>query len=122
MASYYLADILIKTQRVQGAIPMLQTAVSADPGFMLAYFELGKCYATEGKLQDALKVLLKAAELDPNYKSTHYQLAQLYARLNQPEKESYHMAIFRKIYEQEREKDLERRRKHREKFEAGSRN
>jgi Tfp pilus assembly protein PilF len=69
---------------------------------------LGKCYVAQGKLQDALKVLLKAVELDANDKATHYQLAQLYAHLKQPDKSEYHMEIFRKLYEQERDKTFKR--------------
>ena len=43
---------------------------------------------------------------DANDKATHYQLAQLYAHLKQPDKSEYHMEIFRKLYEQERDKSF----------------
>jgi tetratricopeptide (TPR) repeat protein len=77
--------------------------VSGSPDFMMGYFQLGKCYAAQGKLQDALELLLKAVELDPNEKMAHYQLAQIYTRLNRPDKVRYHMEIFQKLYAQERQ-------------------
>jgi len=106
LANYYLGDILLKSQKPNEAVPLLEIAVAASPQLPGAYFELGKCYLAQGKLQEALKVLLKAVELDANDKATHYQLAQLYAHLKQPDKSEYHMEIFRKLYEQERDKSF----------------
>src|SRR5579884_960492 len=120
LANYYLGDILLKSQKAEEAIPLLKIAVTSNPPIAAAYYELGKCYVTEGMLEDALKVLLRAAELDPNEKSTHYQLAQVYARLKQPDKEQYHMEIFRKLYAQEREKKAKQEHKSVESMEAGS--
>jgi Tfp pilus assembly protein PilF len=71
---------------------------------MRGYLQLGKCYATQGKLQDALKLLLKAVELDPKEKMVHYQLAQLYGRLNQPGKQQHHLETFQRLNTEEREK------------------
>lgn len=120
LANYYLGDILLKSQRAKEAIPLLKIAVTSNPPIAAAYYELGKCYVTEGMLEDALKVLLKAVELDPNDKSTHYQLAQVYVRLKQPDKEQYHMEIFRKLYAREREKKAKQERKSVESTEVGS--
>ena len=52
--------------------------------------------------------MLKAAELDSSDKATHYQLAQLYAQLKETGKSQYHMEVFRKLYEQERDKNFKR--------------
>ena len=91
MANYYLADIMMKSQRIEQAVPLLEIVVRASPEFMRGYLQLGKCYATQGKLQDALKLLSKAVELEPKEKMVHYQLAQLYARLDQPDKQRHHL-------------------------------
>src|SRR5438046_456426 len=64
MANYYLADILMRSQKIEQAVPLLQIVVAASPQFMRGYLQLGKCYAAQGKLQDALKLLLKAVELE----------------------------------------------------------
>src|SRR5206468_3328039 len=104
MANYYLSDIMMKSQRMKEAAPLLEIVVAASPQFMMGYLQLSKCYAAQGKLQDALKLLLKAAELDPKEKMAHYQLAQLYARLEQPDKQRYHLEIFQDLNTQEREK------------------
>jgi len=108
LANYYLGDILLKSQKADDAVPLLEIAVAANPQLPQAYFQLGKCYVAQGKLQEALKVLLKAAELDSSDKATHYQLAQLYAQLKQPDKSQYHMELFRKLYEQERDRNFKR--------------
>jgi tetratricopeptide (TPR) repeat protein len=104
MANYYLADILIKSQRMVEAIPPLEIVVSSSPQFMMGYFQLGKCYTAQGKLQEALALLTKAVELDPQEKMVHYQLAQLYARLNQPDKQQFHLEAFQKLNVEERDK------------------
>jgi cytochrome c-type biogenesis protein CcmH/NrfG len=104
-----LADILLKINRVEEAVPLLEITIASDPNSMMGHFQLGKCYATQGRYQEAIKALNRAAELDPSYRSTHYQLADVYKRLKQPEKEQEHMAIFRKLYEQDRAEQAKRR-------------
>jgi predicted Zn-dependent protease len=108
MANFYLADILIKGQRMPEAVPRLETVVTAAPMFMLGYLELGKCYIAQGRFEDALKLLLKAVELEPKEKMVHYQLAQAYARLQQPDKRQYHLEVFQKLDHEEREKKKEK--------------
>src|SRR5206468_12168809 len=115
MANYYLADILMRSQKIEQAVPLLEIVVAASPQFMRGYLQLGKCYATQGKLQDALKLLLKAAELDSKEKMAHYQLAQLYGRLEQPDKQRYHLEIFQKLNAEEREKKAKKKRETNEK-------
>jgi len=104
MANYYLADILMRSQKIEQAVPLLQIVVAANPQFMRGYLQLGKCYAAQGKLQDSLKLLLRAAELEPKDKTPHYQLAQLYTRLQQPDQARHHFEIFQQLNAQEREK------------------
>ena len=108
MANYYLADIMMKSQRIEQAVPLLEIVVAASPQFMRGYLQLGKCYATQGKLQEALKLLLRAVELEPKNKTPHYQLAQLYTRLQQPDKARYHLETFQRLNTQEREKRTKR--------------
>jgi tetratricopeptide (TPR) repeat protein len=103
MANYYLADIMMRSERTDQAVSLLEIVIAANPQFMRGYLQLGKCYATQGKFQDALKLLLKAVELEPKEKMAHYQLAQLYARLQQPEKQKYHLETFQKLNTQDRD-------------------
>ena len=104
MANYYLADILMRTQRLDQAVPLLEIVVAASPQFMRGYLQLGKCYATQGKVQEALKLFMKAVELEPKEKMVHYQLAQLYARLNLPDKQQQHLEIFQNLNAQDRQR------------------
>jgi tetratricopeptide (TPR) repeat protein len=103
MANYYLADIMMRSERTDQAVSLLEIVIAANPQFMRGYLQLGKCYATQGKLPEALKLLLKAVELEPKEKMAHYQLAQLYARLQQPEKQKYHLETFQKLNTQDRD-------------------
>jgi hypothetical protein len=38
MANYYLADILIKDQKIAEAVPRLEIVVASSPQFMMGYF------------------------------------------------------------------------------------
>ena len=102
-ANYYLGDILLKSSRVNEAVPLLEIVVAAEPNYMKGYYLLGKCYAAQGRMDDAVKLLEKAAELDPKDKNVHYQLGQIYMRIKQPEKSRQQMDLFEKLYAQERE-------------------
>ena len=104
LANFYLADILIKDQKFQEAIPHLKIAADGDHRFMEAYFLLGKCLLARGELKPALEALTRAAEIDPNHKQTHYQLSQVYARLNDKEKSQKHLEIFERLTKEDREK------------------
>jgi tetratricopeptide (TPR) repeat protein len=111
-ANYLLADILLKSNRVDEAVPLLEITIQSNPNSMMAHFQLGKCYFQQGKYQEAVRELNRAAELDPTYRSTHYVLADVYKRLNQPDKEEAHRAIFRKLYEEDRARQARERGRH----------
>jgi tetratricopeptide (TPR) repeat protein len=90
------------------AVPHLEIVVAGDPDSLMGYFLLAKCYSQQGKLPEAVKLLEKAAELDPTDKNVHYQLAQNYQKLNEPDKAREHLAIFQKLYAEERERKAKR--------------
>ena len=53
----------MKAHRIEEAIPLLEIVVAANPQFMMAYFQLGKCYAAQGKLAEALKPLAEGCRI-----------------------------------------------------------
>jgi tetratricopeptide (TPR) repeat protein len=108
MANYYMAELLLRTQKYEEAIPLLRISIAADPKFVAAYVQLGKCYAATGKPQEALTVLLKAKDLNPGSKVTHYQLAQVYGRLNDDTKRKHHLAVFERLTQEEKQKELKK--------------
>jgi tetratricopeptide (TPR) repeat protein len=106
MANYYVAELLLRTQKYEEAIPLLKISIAADSKFVAAYFQLGKCLVAVGKPQEALTVLLKAEGLNPNSKMTHYQLAQVYGRLNDDAKRKHHLEVFERLTQEEKQTKL----------------
>ncbi len=108
MANYYLGELMLRHQKPKEAMSLLKIAVAGEPSLMAGHFQLGKCYLAEGDLDGALRVLLKVAEEVPESKMTHYQLAQVYARLKNSDRRKYHLDIFQKLTNDEKEKKVKR--------------
>ncbi|MBI5418353.1 tetratricopeptide repeat protein [Candidatus Poribacteria bacterium] len=64
--SYKLALVVQQRGNTQKAIEHLQTAISKDPDYALAYSTLGKLYVQEGNKDKAVEAFRKALSLDPN--------------------------------------------------------
>jgi len=75
MDLYLDAVMLRELDQDQLAVKKLNAVVAADPGFTLAYSELGKAYEKLGDHQKALAAFRKAAELDPWSFEHHMNLA-----------------------------------------------
>lgn len=106
LANYYVADLLVKEQRISEAIEHLRTSVKGNPKLMEAHFLLGKTLLAQGDAQESLKHLQAAASLDPLHKPSHYQLSQAYARLNNAQKSREHLETFERLTRQSKE-DME---------------
>ena len=59
---------------------LLRKAVTLDPNFADAHFQLGLLYADEGKTGAAIRELEAAVRLRPALKTAHYRLSRLYAQ------------------------------------------
>ncbi len=55
----------------------------ADPGYVLAYFDLGNVLDELERLDESIAAYLKAVALSPRYADAHYNLALAYERMGQ---------------------------------------
>lgn len=74
----YLADSYIKLNRPEPATPLLEKAISIDPGIELAHIDLGTLYGDAGRKNDALRELKTAEKLSPDDENVHWHLARFY--------------------------------------------
>jgi tetratricopeptide (TPR) repeat protein len=88
------------------SIQMLQKAITLNPSFAEAHYELGKALLQAGRLDDALAALEKSLDLKPELSQSHYQLGQLYQRLGDGALASEHFRLFEAANKQESPGDL----------------
>jgi len=63
---------------VEAAMSLYQKAIEIDPGYAVAYNDLGVIYESKGLSDQAEENYLKAVRIDPNYLSAYSNLALLY--------------------------------------------
>jgi protein O-GlcNAc transferase len=87
-------------------IQMLQKAISLNPSFAEAHYELGKALLQAGRLDDSLTALKKSLDLKPELAQSHYQLGQLYQKLGNPALALEHFRLFETTNKQQPPEDL----------------
>jgi tetratricopeptide (TPR) repeat protein len=87
-------------------IQMLQKAISLNPSFAEAHYELGKALLQAGKMNDALAALKKSLDLKPELAQSHYQLGQLYQKLGDSALAAAQLRLFEAASKQEGPEDL----------------
>lgn len=80
------AEYLIKAERYEEAIPLLQNVVAKNPQDADAWNYLGFSSRKLGKTTEALDYYNKALAIDPNHKGAHEYLGELYLLMKQPAK------------------------------------
>ncbi len=70
----------------KGSEELLRKAISAEPSFWPAWYELHEKLERQGELAEAIRVLQKTVELNPGHAQAHYSLSRIYARLGEREK------------------------------------
>jgi len=95
-----LAVSLISLNRLDEAVARLHEALSYDPKFSQAHYELGLVLDKEGKFQEAIAPLQQAIELDPSYPEPHYTLGRIYQRLGKREEAQAQIEEFKKLSKQ----------------------
>jgi Flp pilus assembly protein TadD len=75
---------------LKGAMVLYQKAIEIDPGYAVAYNDLGIIYEARGFVDRAESSYLKTIQLDPYYLSTYSNLALLYENKYQLEKAAYY--------------------------------
>jgi len=69
---------------------LLRKAISIDPNFWPAYFELHRILREQGKTPEAIEALETTLRLNPNHEGAHYALAQLYLETGDRKKAQEH--------------------------------
>jgi tetratricopeptide (TPR) repeat protein len=103
LATYYMAEILVKKEQHREAIALLERSIAGDPTSMPAYALFAKCQAALGNVDAAIELLRKAVELAPREKALHYQLARLYARKGDDAANRRELDIVQKLTAEEKE-------------------
>lgn len=84
LGRYFLANCEVLMGRLDDALSRYQQAVTADPGFFEAWFNLGQTHVRQSRLEDAHAALLHAEQLRPDHPDVQFALAELELLLTQP--------------------------------------
>ena len=81
----------------------LKHALSLNPNYADAFFQLGALYADERKYAEAVEQYEWALKINPNAANTHYRLGQALARLGDDTRAHEELAIFQRLQKSESE-------------------
>ena len=76
---------------------LLRKAISIDPTFAPAHFQLGILYEDRKKLSEAIEAYQKAIVIDPNFQAAHYRLAQVYRANREAAKANSELTIYKQL-------------------------
>jgi tetratricopeptide (TPR) repeat protein len=92
-----LAVSLISLNRLDEAVARLHEALSYNPEFPQAHYELGLVLEKERKFEEAIAPLQRAIDLDPLYAEPHYTLGGIYQRQGKREAAQEQIEKFKKL-------------------------
>jgi tetratricopeptide (TPR) repeat protein len=92
-----LAVSLISLNRLDEAVARLHEALSYNPQFPQAQYELGLVLEKERKFEEAIAPLQRAIELDASYAEPHYTLGRIYQRQGKREAAQEQIEEFKKL-------------------------
>jgi tetratricopeptide (TPR) repeat protein len=95
-----LAVSLISLNRLDEAVARLNEALTYNPKFPQAHYQLGLVLEKEGKFKEAIVPLQQAIELDPLYPEPHYTLGRIYQRQGKREEAQEEIEKFKKLKKQ----------------------
>lgn len=89
------AEYLVKGEKYDEAIPLLQKVVADNPRDADAWNYLGFCSRKIGKKEDALGYYQKALAVDPKHKGANEYLGELYLMMNDLAKAEAQLAVLK---------------------------
>ncbi|MGH9515048.1 MAG: tetratricopeptide repeat protein [Terriglobales bacterium] len=92
-----LAISLISLNRLDEAVARLNEALTYNPKFPQAQYELGRVREKEGKFEEAIVPLQRAVELAPSYPEPHYALGRIYQREGKRDEAQEQIEKFKKL-------------------------
>jgi tetratricopeptide (TPR) repeat protein len=92
-----LAEVLVSLNRLRESRDECLLAIKQDPGFVPAYYWLGRTAAAQGDVKSAIEHYRKACELAPAFGSAHYALALLYQKTGDTPHARQSMAAYQKF-------------------------
>ncbi len=106
-AHYYYAMCLWKTRPTEPKPDLkqvesqLKLALTLDPGYADAYFQLGVLYADQRKWDQAVEQYERALKVNANSANTHYRLGQALARLGNQSGAQEEFSVFERLRKNE---------------------
>lgn len=89
------AEYLIKGEKYEEAIPILQSVVADNPRDADAWNYLGFCARKLGRKEEALGYYQKALAISPNHKGAHEYLGELYLQMGDLAKAEEQLTILK---------------------------
>jgi tetratricopeptide (TPR) repeat protein len=99
-----LAEMLLKTNRADEALPYAEQAAQINPRSARNQFLVGKALSHGNDLPSSIEHLTKSVQLDPNYPEPHYLLGQLYRKLGRLDEANHEFELFKQISEKTQSK------------------
>ena len=96
-----MADIFLKTGRLDDAVSAAEKAVQLDPQAPGGHELLGRALLETGKTDRAIKELEIAGHLAPNYPEVHFNLARAYTKARMTADAERERSIFARLSEAE---------------------
>jgi tetratricopeptide (TPR) repeat protein len=102
----YLADIELKRDSPDTALPLLEKAVAANKDLRIAYVNLGAALMQKKQYEEAMKALRRAITLDPLQPDAHFRLGRLYQAMGNKAAAQKEFAKVRELQQQKVEEDI----------------
>jgi tetratricopeptide (TPR) repeat protein len=106
--NYYLAICLWRSNQIESKTDLnvqieslLKQALTLDPNYADAYFQLGILYADQRKYPEAIEHYERAIKINPNAANTHYRLGQALVRAGKVARAEEEFASFERLRKSE---------------------